>query len=224
MRKILFIIATITILLGCKKDEKSAEYWNDKVLQTYNEILSLSKNYTCADIPQLSINAFYATCPVNILIHKKDENKLGNLTKDYEYYYQKYRETSSNLSEPLCGTIHPFRIDYKDNKPYIIDINNISLEEINSELPKLYNEIKDYYKNTVCNSIDDWQGFALINEDTKEAIAGKKSDIAFHQKIQLLYQLHCVKLSLEGKECNLKLYKDKFILTCENGVASAKFE
>ena len=88
MRKILFIIATITILLGCKKDEMTGEQWYNLSIKKSGEIHMLAGNYTCSDIPNLSIQTISERfdCLQYLIIHTKDLDKFNKLKTEYEQY------------------------------------------------------------------------------------------------------------------------------------------
>src|SRR5690606_24560134 len=115
------------------------------------------------------------------------------------------------------------KIACNDNKPHLITSLNIELEDINIEMPKLYDEIINHYINTPCSNVNDWQGVILYNGENKEAIAIKNTDNSFYQKISLYNQLNSRKLIFENKQFP-QIPNKKIILNCENSRIKAEFE
>lgn len=222
MKSALLILSLTLVLLGCKKGEHSGEYWNQKANETYNKIIALSENYVCSDISKLNIKNIGYPCPSYVLIHNKDTAAFNQLIKSFTYFQQKAQESGLAM-DILCLQDFYFKISCKENKPYLVTLNNIELADINMEMPRLYAEIKNYYNNSPCTNPDDWQGITLYSGETQEALAVKKTDGDFYRKVQTYNQLNCKKLVLEGKQCP-SFQGNKIIIKCENNTAKAAFE
>src|SRR5690606_38892474 len=91
--KHLLISVLLFTLLSCKKEEKTQEYWQQKTIETYNKLVSLSDKYTCADMPNISIKPIKEyICTSYVLVHKSDDAKFDKLLNEYEYYHKKLKE------------------------------------------------------------------------------------------------------------------------------------
>lgn len=222
LKNALLILTLTLVLVGCKKSENTREYWQEKVNETYNKILALSDNYVCSDISNLNIKNAGYPCPSYVLVHNKDTSAFNQLIKSFTYFQQKAQESGPAM-DILCVDNFYFKIACKENKPYLVTLNNIELADINIEMSKLYAEIKKHYNNSPCTNPDEWQGITLYTGEAQEALAGKKTDLEFYRKTQAYNQLNCIKLNLEGKLCS-SFAGNKITITCENNVAKAKFE
>lgn len=223
--KHLLISVLLFTLLSCKKEEKTQEYWQQKTIETYNKLVSLSDKYTCADMPNISIKPIKEyICTSYVLVHKSDDAKFDKLLNEYEYYHKKLKELGyySTISM-LCADLYPVRIDCKEGKSKIVYLQELNSEELQVEIEKLYDDIKKHYDNTSCNNPNDWLGITLLTEESVEAIALKKGDTNFNYKVSTYNQAIVRKLRSEGKEIELDTL-DKIVVKCENNKAIAEFE
>ena len=130
MKKILIILLSSIVLIGCKKDEKIekdpeiAKYWMGLALEKAQEIYNLQQKYTCADISNLTIQYIserYA-CREYLFIHKNDLKSFENLKKEYESRVKKSWDAGGVLvTYQACASTDVEReIICQDNKPTIM--------------------------------------------------------------------------------------------------------
>lgn len=222
MNKALTILLVIFLFNSCKKEE-SWEYWDNLANEKFEEITNLSKNYSCNDIPSLTIQEIEKICPSSIIIHTKDLKKFEQLYEDFRTYNEKAKKSGRPEVYLLCANTSTIKIGCKDNKPYLIDAYNISAEDLEIEMSKLYTEIKKHYTSSTCANISQWRGMTLYTGENKEAIAINSNDGNLNKKIILYRLLNCRKLQLQNKACILD-YNLKIKLSCVNNTVRAEFE
>ncbi len=105
----------------------------------------------------------------------------------------------------------------------MIDAYNISAEDLEIEMSKLYTEIKKHYTSSTCANISQWRGITLYTGENNEAIAINSNDGNLNKKIILFRLLNCRKLQLQNKACSLD-YNLKIKLSCVNNTVRAEFE
>jgi hypothetical protein len=82
-------------------------------------------------------------------------------------------------------------------------VRDMAIEDIESELPIRYNEIKKFYKDISCVGSNEWTGrFILIDENTIEPIAIPKSIKSDELKVKMdIYNsMMMAKLAAEEKK------------------------
>ena len=221
--KYTWIIFLLALLINsCKKDE-TWQHWDNLAQKKYEEIITLASNYSCTDTPELTyqtINNKY--CNEYILIHNNDLKKFEDLNRQYQEYRMKAYDSGMQLLAINCYTPPPVRIACKENKAYILNANNMTLQDLEIEIPKQYQEIKNYYNSRPCTSLADWLGLVLIHEETLEPIAIKKADRNLMEKISLYNNMIERKMQFENKT---RSYTDvKVSLSCENNSIKASIE
>ena len=156
MRIALLFTLLVVLLSGCNK-EKNWEHWDALATKKLEQINNLSKKYTCADISNLTFQTFPCYCSYTIIVHKKDIQEYNELVMEYQVYSKKAHEAGKQIPYyDMCAVNYPLKIICKDDKPHIVDLFNIELDDLNIEMSKLYAEIKNYYNNTTCTNIRDW--------------------------------------------------------------------
>lgn len=122
-----------------------------------------------------------------------------------------------------CLFDKPIKIGCKENKAYLVFTYNISLEDLNIEMPKLYTEIKNHYNSLTCENINNLTGAALYTDNVKEAIAIRATDLDLWQKVQTYKLLNRRKAELQNRQ--LDIYNNlKVNVKCENNSIKAEFE
>jgi len=222
MNKALTILLVIFLFNSCKKDE-SWQYWDNLANDKLEEITNLSKNNSCNDIPNLTIQEIINICPSSIIVHKNDLKKFEQLYQEFRNYNEKAKKLGGPEFYPLCANNSTIKIGCKDNKPYLIDAYNISAEDLEIEMTKLYTEIKKHYTSSTCVNISEWRGVTLYTGENKEAIAINSTDSNLNKKLLLYRLLNCRKLQLENKACSFD-YNLKIKLSCVNNSIRAEFE
>ena len=222
MNKVLTILLVIFLFNSCKKDE-SWQYWDSLANEKFEEITNLSKNYSCNDIPNLTIQEIYNICPSSVIVHKNDLKKFEQLYQEFRKYTEKSKKSGRPEVYLLCANPSTIKIGCKDNKPYLIDAYNIRAEDLEIEMSKLYTEIKKHYTSSTCANISEWRGVTLYIGENKEAIAINSTDSSLNKKLLFYRFLNCRKLQLENKACSLD-YNLKIKLSCVNNAISAEFE
>jgi hypothetical protein len=223
MKKALTVVMVILLFNSCKKEENTWEYWDDLATKKMQEITNLSNNYACSEIENLTIQNTYNFCSFDILIHKNDIQKFNELNKQYQEYKRKANEAGRPMVYYDCLFDKPIKIGCKENKAYLVFTYNISLEDLNIEMPKLYTEIKNHYNSLNCENINNLTGVTLYTDNVEEAIAIRATDLDFWQKVQTYKLLNQRKAQLENKQFNLN-YNLKVIVKCENNSIKAEFE
>lgn len=222
MKKAIFLFVTIFLFNSCKKDE-SWEYWDNLAEKKYEEIIALSNSYACSETSNLTTQVVYNICASTILVHKNDLKRFEELYKQFLSYEEKANKLGRPAITAMCAMDSSIKIGCKDNKAYLLNAYNISLEDLNIEMPKLYTEIKNHYNSLTCENINNLTGMTLYTGDVKEAIAIKNTDGSYYNKVQMYRLLNHRKAELEKKQLNLN-YSLKVNVKCENNSIKAEFE
>lgn len=220
-------MAFLFLLQGCSKDsEKSYEYWSELANLKLKEIENISSSYTCNDMDKISFKNL--GCSYYVLLHERDTEKFNVLWKSYE----ELRSKAETLRGPsyysvICIDIPPFRIDCIDNKPTLITVSNINIEEINSKIAELKADFNTYQENSSCINPNDWT-YAIFNNGSCELEyipipKAETQNAHYYTKYNLLNTLYSRKKMLESSTCIPPSSKQGTV-KCVNNKATVVFE
>ncbi len=209
MKKILFSLPIIGLILflACSKDSsKSYEYWSEQVNKKTQEISTLLESVSCTNINEFEIikrSNYY-------LVHSSLKSQFENLSKELDHMLDEQdkaaaREGIMNIY-PTLDYI-PFNPPVKkacvNGKATLLYSKDLSLDEINAELPKRYKELQEFYKDVTCTNPNDWTSHFLRTGCCMEGIAVHKTirSTEMKEKIELYNILMENKLRLDKTTC-----------------------
>ncbi|WP_144062764.1 hypothetical protein [Sphingobacterium paucimobilis] len=204
-RSTLFHLCMVILFIACSKSEpKSYEYWNNLVSEKYEEINALVQSVPCTDIEAFEIikrNGYY---PVHFSVRKQ----FDRLQVELEQLQQERNIASSR--EGMLSDIgpripnHPLRKVCDSGKAKLIYVKDLSMEEIDSELPVRYKEIKAFYKDVRCTDASQWTGHYIFSDCKMEAIAVHKTDRheEMLERIDIYNLMKMRKAASENLNCN----------------------
>lgn len=223
-RHFLFHLLIAILFLACSKSElKPHAYWNNLVNEKQGEIISLVQSVSCSDIAEFEIvkrGGYYLVHPSIRADFDKLQTELEQLEK--ERSIAAAREDLIGGPAPSIPT-HPVRKVCDNGKPKLIYVKDLSLDEINAELPARYNELITFYKDEVCSDATQWGGRYIFADCAVEPIAIHKTirNEEMVSKIDIYNQMMMVKILHEKKECDVKVRFEKVfeykLVVCKDG-------
>lgn len=212
MKKIIFTVPIIGFLLfiACSKDSsKSYDYWSELANKKAEEISTLLQSVPCTSIEEFEIiqRPYYTY----YLVHSSLKSQFEKLQQELDYLHEERNKAAERegkifydtqqLSMPVPDP--PLGKVCDNGKPKLRFAHNLSLEEVNVELPKKYKELQEFYKDVACSNPNDWQSHFLRTGCCMEGIAVHKTlrSNEMIEKIQLYNRLTERKLSLEKTSC-----------------------
>lgn len=217
----------LILFFGCSKNEtKSYEYWNDLTNKKYAEINILTQSVACSNITEFEIVAigrsYYAVHPSVRERFDILRNELEELER--ERGIAGSREGFAWAREESLFPNPPVRKVCENGKPLLIYAQNLSLEEVNSELPIRHEEIRTFYQNISCTDANQWNGRYIISQNCGfEAFAVHESirKDEMDTKLDVYNMLMIRKMTLEGTKCEQAFLTDKLLknepVKCEAG-------
>lgn len=221
-----FYVFTMVLFLACSKNEsepKSYEYWNNLVNEKREEIFTLVQSVPCTVIDEFEIikkNGYYLVHPS---VKVDFDNLQGELEK-LEVERNAARAREGWIGDlPLTIPSHPVRKICDNGKPKLVYVKDLSMEEINAELPVRYTEINNFYKDQVCSDATQWIGRYIFSGCDVEPIAVHKTirNEEMVSKIDIYNQMMVMKIQHEKQSCDVKVRFDKVFETkpviCKDG-------
>ncbi len=220
----IFILA---LFLACSKNEpKSFEYWDDLANKKRSEITALTQSIPCSNIEEFGIVStggnYY---PVHLSIIEKFARiklELEDILREREIAGS--REGFAWAREESLLPNPPVRKVCQNSKPLLIYSHDLSLEEVNLELPIWYEEIKTFYENVSCNDANQWTGRYILSQNCSiEAFAVHKTvgKEEMDNKLDVYNMLMVRKMSLEKTKCESGFPAEKLVknqpVICEAG-------
>ncbi|WP_343562299.1 hypothetical protein [Sphingobacterium sp.] len=212
MKKIIFTLPIIGFLLflACSKDNfNSFEYWDEQVIEKTEELTTLLQSVPCTNIEEFEIiqQPYYTY----YLVHSSLKSQFEKLKQELDHLQdERYKaaEREGKIRYEALDFIMPIPNPpvgkiCDNGKPKLRFAHDLSLEEVNVELPKRYKELQEFYKDITCDNPNDWQSHFLRTGCCMEAIAVHKTirSAEMIEKIQLYNHLTERKLSLEKTSC-----------------------
>ncbi|WP_437918654.1 hypothetical protein [Sphingobacterium sp. LRF_L2] len=224
-RNTLYYLSMVIFVLACSKSEpKSYEYYNNLVNEKYEEINTLIQSVSCTNIDEFEIvriQRYYLVHPSIRTVFDKLQTELAQLEKEKSIAYVREGWIGGDTSPTIPN--HPVKKICENGKPRLLYVNDLSIEEIDAELPNRYEKIKTFYKDVSCTDANQWIGRYLVSANCNMEV------VAIHETVQNeevvakidLYNLMMIKkLRSEKQECIGSIY-DKFFesktVQCENG-------
>lgn len=222
MKKILTSLIVLTLLMGCSKDEeKSYTYWSNLVEKKQIEINNLVQSVACTDVSDFEIiakNGYHLVHPTVKSTFEILQTELDNLLKE------RSKADPIKDAENLLFThpITPIKKICENGKPKLIFPSDLSLEEINVELPLRYAEISAFYKDVPCTDANAWFIYVIRNACCLESMAIHKTigTQELTTKINSYNRLIEAKMTLEGTTCLAPCPDRATAITCMDGKAT----
>ncbi len=164
MKKNFFLLFVTLFLLSCESDkDNSYEYWSRLVSAKHSEITALTLSVPCQDIEEFEIIPLQGMFTDYFLVHPSIKTAFDKLFAELEELRSEMYEAASREGIYFDFIMHnpPLHKACKDGKAKLIFAQDLSLEEINEELPVRYEEIKNFYNDIICTDPDDWTVFRL---------------------------------------------------------------
>ena len=211
MKKIIFTVPIIGFLLfiACSKDSsKSYDYWSELANKKAEEISTLLQSVPCTSIEEFEI--IQRPTFNYYLVHSSQKNQFEKLRKELDYLQEELYKAGERegkilydiisdqiLTEPPLGKV------CDNGKAKLRFPRDLSLEEINVELPKRYKELQEFYKDVTCTNPNDWNSHAFRTGCCLEGIAVHKTirTKEMLEKIEIYNRLIENKHRLEKTSC-----------------------
>lgn len=207
MKKIIFSLPIIGLILflACSKDSsKSYEYWSGQVNEKVQEITSLLGTVPCTNINEFEIiehSSYY-------LVHSSLKNQFEKLLQELDHL-ESQQQKAAQREGIYAATLDPLPPNppleklCDNGKAVMRFAHNLSIEEINAELPKRYKELQEFYKDVTCTNPNDWTSHFLRTGCCMEGIAVHKTirSKEMVEKIGIYNRLMENKLRLDKTTC-----------------------
>lgn len=225
MKKLnLLYFCVFALFFGCSKSEpKTFEYWNNLVNEKLEEINRLVQSVPCTDAGDFEIvrkGGYYLVHPSVRIEFDRLQVQLEGLEK--ERNIAQTREGWIGSPPPMIPS-HPVRKVCENGKPKLLYVKDLSIEEINTEIPMRYKEIVNFYKDASCTDPNQWFGRYIFSDCKLEAVAIHKTirNEEIISKVDIYNQMMVRKFQLEKPNCggNLRFESVFEILPaqCEDG-------
>lgn len=206
MKRNLLYLPAITFLLffACSKSEpQSYEYWNKLVNEKHQAINLLVQSVPCTNIEEFEIVkvnlSYYPVHPSVRAQFDQLQNELLQLEKE--------RDKAASREEILLDVFGhpnpPLRKICDQGKPRLIYAKDLSIDEINAELPIRYKEIQEFYQDIPCTDPGEWTSYFIRTGCCMEGIAIHKTIRTEEMitKIECYNRLMEAKMNLEEIHC-----------------------
>lgn len=203
MKRILLLLVAAAFLYSCEKEEKHPyAYWSNLVSEKYGEIHTLTQSVPCTDIEEFEIvhkSGYH-------LVHSSIKEQFDQLMVELEQLQSEASKAATRegiLNDSMWAPNPPLRKECADGKPKLIFAQDLSLEEINAELPVRYEELENFYNDVPCTDADEWSSYFLRTGCCMEGIAIHKTirTAEMFDKIHIYNRLMEGKLWLEKVKC-----------------------
>ncbi|NGM66145.1 hypothetical protein [Sphingobacterium sp. SGR-19] len=224
MKKTFFLLFVTLFLMSCESDkDNSYEYWSRLVSAKHSEITALALSVPCQDVEEFEIIPLQGVFTDYFLVHPSIKTAFDKLFAELEELRSKMYEAASREGIYFDFLVRnpPLRKVCHDGKAKLVFAQDLSLEEINEELPVRYEEIKNFYNDIICTDPNDWTVFRLhLAECCFEPVPLHKTIRMPEalQKLELYNRLIERKRQLENTTCYQTTCENKVKnITCING-------
>ncbi|MGJ1197036.1 hypothetical protein ACR777_12855 [Sphingobacterium spiritivorum] len=224
MKRVLSTLLLLSgiLVLGCKKDPGYEEL-KRLADEKYQEIVQLTQSVACGDPSVWKIATIYQLGPVYLPVHPSFEERYKKLVEEYHVRRKRADNAPDAPPIPYLDYIEgypPIGIRCKNNKAELYYAKDMTLQEIEEELPKYFTEIVDFHKNDPCTNPNLWR-IGYIRQDCKyiavlynENIRGEE----FYRKGRQYESLYAQKRQLQASPpCSNQNDKPAKGVSCENG-------
>ncbi len=142
------------------------------------------------------------------LVHPSIKTQFDRLIAELEHLQVEAskaaeREGTYIYSDIIWMPNPPVRKVCEDGKPKLVFAQDLTLEEIDGELPPRYEDIQNFYNDVPCINASDWQSQFLRTGCCMEGIAVHKSigTDEILEKIHIYNRLVEVKLAIDKTTC-----------------------
>lgn len=208
MKRIFFLLFIALYLFACKSDkEYPYQYWLQLTKEKYEEIIALTESVSCKNIQEFETISSGSMFSDYFLVHPSIKVAFHKLYLELEQLRTEMYKAAGREGiyfDSFYKPNPPLRKTCEDNIAKLIFVQDLSIEEINEELPIRYDEIKNFYNDTPCIDPTDWTVFPLyLAECCFEPIAVHKtigvSEVI--EKIEIYNRLINRKHQLDNRSC-----------------------
>ncbi len=214
-----FLVLLSFQLLSCSKSDelKSSSYWGKRAQEKKREINLLSESVPCQDISTFKVvfkhNYF--------LVHPTIQARFDRLLAEYDDYFNKMLDAAARegIIYDFLYPIPPIKVVCRDGKATMLFVQDLTIQEVNEELPKFKNNIMDFYKDVNCTDPSEWGSMILIVNCNYEgfAIHKKIRNKEFHELLLTYYELNNRKNQLENIKCDGMSSNKQATISCKEG-------
>ncbi|MCW8312440.1 hypothetical protein K7A41_14505 [Sphingobacterium sp. InxBP1] len=217
-----YLLIGVILFLACSKDSsRSNEYWSQRVNEKIQEIHTVLESVPCTNINEFEIikqSDYY-------IVHHSVKPQFEKLQQDLDYLHRKQNEAAEREGIMLIehGYSPPINPPVgkvcQNGKAVLRYARDLTLEEIDIEIPRLYKELEEFYKDVPCTNPNDWTSHFLRKGCCFEGIAVHKSirSNEMVEKIELYNRLVERKLHLEKTVCQGDCFSMAKPVQCKNG-------
>jgi hypothetical protein len=194
---------TVTVLFSCEKEEKKSYlYWSNLVSEKHAEINTLTQSVPCADIEEFELvnqSGYH-------LVHPSVRTAFDRLMDELQYLQSEAGKAAARegiLNDLMWAPNPPLRKVCSEGKPKLVFAQQLSLEEINEELPVRLEELENFYNDVPCTDAGEWTSYFLRTGCCMEGIAIHKTirTAEMFDKVHIYNRLMEAKLALEKPDC-----------------------
>lgn len=212
MKHLLLSTLFLTLFFSCQKSEGtgSFEYWSRLSHQKYLEMQDLTESVPCGDIDAFEIvqaESHY------FLVHPSIKSRFEKLKSEYHSLLSKMYEAANREGRvfDMLPPSPPLRKLCQDGIATLVYAYQLTIEEVNTELPGRYEEIMNLYHDIPCTDAADWQSLFLRVDCCYEGVAVHKTIRTgeFIEKVEIYSRLIERKLYLGNESCeagNCKIF------------------
>ncbi len=155
------------------------------------------------------------------LVHPSLQARFDRLLAEYDDYFNKMLDAAERegIIYDFSYPIPPIKVVCRDGKATMLFVQDLTIQEVNEELPKFKNIIKDFYKDVNCTDPSEWSSMLLIVNCKYEGFAIHKTIKTEEFKELLLnyYQLNNRKNQLENIKCDGMSSNKQATISCKDG-------
>lgn len=209
MKNLWYLLPLLFILISScdKSDEKSYEYWSNQVSEKYKEIELLTGSVPCTNIDEFeTVSIMRAAWLDYFLVHPSVKSRF--LLRLQELNDLREKQLEAQLREGISIYYdayfrYPLRKECKEGKATLVFTDDLTVDELNAEIPIRYEELKSFYKDVPCTNANEWASQRLRVNCCYEGFAVHKTikTKEVMEKIQLYNEIVESKLMKEMTSC-----------------------
>lgn len=222
MKNLWCLLPLLFILISScdKSDEKSYEYWSNQVSEKYKEIELLTGSVPCTNIDEFeTVSIMRAAWLDYFLVHPSVKSRF--LLRLQELNDLREKQLEAQLREGISIYYdayfrYPLHKECKEGKATLVFSYDLTVDELNAEIPVRYEELKNFYKDVPCTNANEWTSQGLRVNCCYEGFAVHKTikTKEVMEKIQLYNRIVETKLMKEGTSC--------FSVNCKGNIQPVK--
>lgn len=168
MKKNWFLLSLLLVLVSScdKSEDKSYDYWSDRVSDKYKDIELLIGSVPCTNIDEFETVSITRVAWYDyFLVHPSIKSRFLLMLKELNDLIEKQLEAQRREGIEIyydANYQYPLRKICKEGKATLVFPHHLTIEEINKELPIRYDELKNFYKDVQCTNANEWSLQALL--------------------------------------------------------------